>query len=45
MPESYIQNLVIMAKWFLRKASFNFDMQNNVGPRPRNDLDLAYSHI
>ena len=27
VPKAYIQNLVKMAQWFLRKASFNFQMQ------------------
>ena len=31
-----------MAKWFLRKASFNFHV-NDFGPRSRNVLDLEYS--
>ena len=39
----YIQNLVKMAMCFLRKANFNFYV-NDLGPRSRNDLKTKYSH-
>ena len=39
---AYIENLVEIVQWFLRKASFNF---KELGTWARNDLDLEYSHI
>ena len=40
-----IQNLVKLAQWFLRKASFDFHNVNDLGSRSRNDLDLQYINI
>ena len=38
-----VQILLKMAHWFLRKTSFNFDV-NDLGQKSRNDLDLEYTY-
>ena len=40
-----IQNLVKNGPVVSEKSKFQFSNVNDLGPRPRNNLDLQYSHI
>ena len=45
VPESFHKNLVHNGKVVSEKIRFEFLYVHDLGPRPRNDLDLQYSHI
>ena len=43
--KAFIQNLVQIGPVISEKIQFEFLYVHDLGPRPRNDLDLQYSHI
>ena len=43
--ESFHKNLIQIGIVVSEKIQFEFLYAHDLGPRPRNDLDLQYSHI
>ena len=44
VPKSFHENLVLIGTVVSEKIRLEFLYVHNLGPRPRNDLDIQYSH-